>query len=473
MFSRSLQQNAEWLNSLTPKVKDETAALKRETGPLGDNVKSLLTNKALLDGHMVSSIELLTRAQATTSENVVAIKSTLDNLARTLPEGQQEVIERITGLQGDVAMVMIKAQEDRALLEKLNQNVENMRALLGIVAGDVNTMRGDMSVMRGDMSTMRGDVSLIQRDTKEIVGITTFTMNGVMNVQATLKKMHDALGKQLADVDKKITDVSEFLRVSCILNFENLTQAIYSLLKCIYQFVCYCYVILKAILSFVLEVQVVFTTIAASSLSSRLPERFRGQTAENVISTLLSAIQLYFMCILTNMFGSIFGIERIGSRTISLLFTTILTCLSYLRELCISFLTDPTITSSVKAYVTMIYLKLGTILNFIVTTGREFISTGVVTGGEDTDIEPVDERSILDQVRKSVLDLQFEFLDMMSELPTKRDIVPQSEETMRQIVFIMNNFMRIANGKKVGGVRLRTKKYKSVRKMKKVRKTRK
>ena len=126
LFSRTASENASWLNSLTPKIQDETAVLKRETGPLGDNVKSLLSNKALLEGHMVNSIDLLARAQATTSENVVAIKSTLDQLARTLPEGQQEAIERITGLQGDVAMVMIKAEEDRRLLEELNKNVKSI-----------------------------------------------------------------------------------------------------------------------------------------------------------------------------------------------------------------------------------------------------------------------------------------------------------------------------------------------------------
>ena len=476
LFDRTMEENAAWLKSLTPKIQDETAVLKRETGPLGDNVKSLLSNKALLEGHMVNSIDLLARAQESTSVNVVAIKSTLDQLARTLPEGQQEAIERITGLQGDVAMVMIKAEEDRRLLEELNKNVKSMKALLDNVAGDVSALRAESTATRGDLTAMRGDLSLIQRDTKEIVGITTYTMNGVMNIQATLTQMQSILVDRITGVDKKLTDLSEFLRVSCILNFENFTQAIYSLLKCIYQFICYCYLILKAILSFVLEVQVVFTTLAATSLSSRLPERFR-RTTENVILALLSSLQLYFLCILTNMFGAIFGIERIGSRTMESLYRTILSCLSYLKELCVSYLTDPAITSSVKAYVTFIYLKIGTIFNFIVTTGREFMTTSVappvVTGaGGDTDIETVDDDYILNEVGKNVRDLQFEFLDMVSELQTKRDINISKEE-MKQIVFVMNNFMGLATNKKVGGVRLRTKKYKSVRMKKKVRKTRK
>jgi len=448
MFRRSVEENASWLNSLTPKIKTETDRLQTESGIAGENAKSLLANKALLEGHMVGSIGLLAKSQETTSENVLVIKRTLDNLARTLPEGQKDALERITGLQRDMAMTMINAAEDRKILQELSENVKAMKALL---------------------DTVSGDISEVKRGTKEIVCMSTFMMEQGMRTHALITKMQEVFGKQLNDVHREIKDVGAFLRVSCVLNFENFTQAVYSLLKCIYQFICYCYVILKAVLLFLFEVQVVFTRIASTSFVSKLPERYRGHNVENVISTLLYALQLYFLCILTNMFGSIFGMERIGTRTASLLLETILTCLSYLKELCVSFLTDPTITSSVKVYLTTMYLNLGNISNFIMSTGSEFVSTGVFTGGEDTDIEPVDDRYVLNQVGASVQDLQFKLLDIIHP-KSKPDISNISKEEMQQIVFVMNQFMGIANGKKVGGVRVRTK---SRRKLKKVRKTRK
>ena len=515
MFSRSLQQTPTSLTS-TQNVLERNVAHLSTLTPDQQELIQLRAENALLKeqaskntGTIETAIEVLRNLIVNMGFDVSSLVASGRITSEQLKEIQR-ILPLIESKQKLTAAELYRLNED---IQKVLSNSKLIQGDVGVMRGDIGFMRGDIGVIKEDVGLMRGDVTdmrsklssntetlenldrtmrRLEENTKGLVGMVQYLMDLSLKTNALITKIDEIHGKKLDAVQAEIVRVRNFLEVSCVVSGKNLTQIIYEIVQCIYQFIRFCFVLLKYVSILVLEMQAFF----ASSLSDKLPERYRAR-AEVVIFTLLSGVQLYFLSILGNMFGSIFGFEKIGTAAMTMLIRTISNCISYLKELFVSFVTDPRISSSVKALATLFYIKLGIIYEFVYTTGRNYLVsrpdiTEVMGGGPDeltsedtvTSYEP---SQLLLGVTDSIQGVLFDLLDMLnamnpegidpdslSSMPMLSKLSTLSPFELKQLGFQMDEFKSIVQGKRSGGVRLRTKKNKNIRKKKKkVRKTRK